>query len=187
MKNFSQLAVAALLALCASTVHAQVGNSCEGEVGSPVQGAHAGAIVAASATPVDGVFWPPNHKLRTVTISAHNSNGDPCDVTIKDVQQDEAVVGTGSGNTTPDAANCSNAGNESSVDLRGEREGGGTGRFYTITYTMKDPSFPAQEKMGTATLLVPHDQGTAHFGAYVNEGPIYGSDGSDNMSISCTP
>jgi hypothetical protein len=186
MKSVSQLAVTLLLGLCAGNVYAQVGNSCTGEVGSPVQGAHAGAIVAASATPVDGLFWPPNHKLRTVTISAHNSNGDQCDVTITDVQQDEAVVGTGSGNTTPDAANCSNKGNESSVDLRGEREGGGTGRFYTITYKMKDPAFPVQDKTGTATLLVPHDQGTAHFGTYVNEGPVFGSDGSDDMSISCS-
>src|SRR5204863_678539 len=96
------------------------------------------------------------------------------------------VAGSGSGNTSPDAANCSNAGNESSVDLRGERDGTGTGRFYTITYTMHDPDFPVQDKMGTATLLVPHDQGTAHFGSYVNEGPLYGSDGTDDMSISCS-
>lgn len=182
MKN--KLALAALLSLCAGHVSAQVGNTCEGAVGAAFQGAHASGIVAASATPVDGLFWPPNHKLRTVTISAQNANDNDCDVTITGVTQDEPVVGGGSGNTTPDAANCKNAGNESSVDLRGERAGTGTGRFYTITYTMHDPDFPVQDKAGTATLLVPHDQGTAHFGTYVNEPVPHQSSGAGPIACS---
>jgi hypothetical protein len=184
MKTVSQLAVAALATLCAGTVHAQtVGNSCTGYVDAPSQGVHA-PVSAASPTQVDGVFWPPNHKLRTVTISAENQNGKPCDVTITDARQDEAVDEPGSGNTSPDAANCSNAGNDSRIDLRGERAGTGTGRFYTIAYKMKDPDFPVQDKMGTATLIVPHDQGVAHVDTYVNEGPAFPSYSGAMLSCS---
>src|SRR5262249_51664073 len=141
----------------------------------------------------DAVLWPPNHKFRTVKISASNSCGDTCDVTIKDVTQDEPVTGLGSGNFSPDAANCSNAGTTSQVDLRGERDGtagdsesgAGDGRYYHVSYTMHDPDFPAQDASGTALILVPHDQGKAHLGTWIDEGPLFGSDGSEDMSITC--
>lgn len=183
MKMQTQCAFAALALLCAGAAQAQTaGNSCEGYVDSPVQGVRAPSA-DVSGTPVDGVFWPPNHKLRTVTISAENQNSHPCDVTIMDARQDEPITGAGSGNFSPDAANCSNAGNDSRIDLRGERSGIGTGRFYTITYTMHDPDFPLQDKEGTATLLVPHDQGVAHLDTYVNEGPAFAS--YDTATLQC--
>lgn len=187
MKSKLQWVLTAALALCAGSAYAQVGsqlNSCEGQVGAAMEGAHASGIIAASATGLDGVFWPPNHKLRTVSIAAENNQGNACNVTINDVRQDEPTTGGGSGDASPDAANCNNAGNVSTVDLRGERAGTGTGRFYTITYTMHDPD-TMTDKMGTATLLVPHDQGTAHFGTYVNEGPTFESSDS-TTTISCT-
>lgn len=183
MKKQTQLALATLALLCAGAAQAQtVGNSCQGYVDSPFEGGHVSST-DVSGTPVNGVFWPPNHKLRTVTISAENQNGHPCDVTITDARQDEPITGAGSGNFSPDAANCSNAGNDSKIDLRGERAGTGTGRFYTVTYTMHDPDFPAQDKNGTATLLVPHDQGVVHMDTYVNEGPIFAS--YDTATLSC--
>jgi hypothetical protein len=181
-KNF--LFAGALLLLAAGTAQAQL-NDCVGSVDAAFQGQRAAGDL--SATPVDGVFWPPNHKLRTVTISAEESadDGEPCDVTITDVRQDEALDGQGDGNTSPDAANCSNAGDESRVDLRGERSGLGTGRYYTITYTMEDPDAPLiPPKEGTATLLVPHDMGVAHFGSYVNEGPLFPS--YSGAALSCS-
>ena len=144
-------------------------NTCTGMVDAVRQGVH---TADASA---DGVFWPPNHKLRTVTIMAENANGDACNVTITDARQDEALDEPGSGNTSPDAANCSNAGNESKIDLRGERSGRLTGRYYTVTYTMDDPAAPMMPKMDQAVLLVPHDQGVAHIGQTVNEGPLFAS------------
>jgi len=186
MKNVSLWFSTAALALCAGSAHAQISqlNSCEAHVGAVTEGAHAAGIVAASATPVDGVFWPPNHKLRTVVISAENDDGDACNVTINDVRQDEALDGEGDGNTSPDSANCSNAGNDSRVDLRGERSGLGTGRYYHITYTMDDPDAPMQPKMGEAKLLVPHDQGVAHLGTYVDEGPLFPSYSGATLSCS---
>ena len=137
--------------------------------------AHKTGTGARGTTNDVGIFWPPNHKLRPVTITAENDDGDACNVTITAVQQDEPVSGPGSGNTSPDAANCDNSGNASSVDLRGERSGMGTGRYYTIAYTMEDPDYPVEDKAATATLLVPHDQGVAHLGTYVNEGPAFAS------------
>ena len=176
MKHTSQALAAVALAVASGSALAQLpnlpvdtSNTCVGSVDAARQGRH------TSTETADGIFWPPNHKLRTVTIYAENDDGDECDVTITAVQQDEAVDGPGSGNTSPDAANCDNSGNQSSVDLRGERSGLGTGRYYTIAYTMKDPDYPVQDKSGTATLLVPHDQGVAHLGTYVNEGPAFAS------------
>ena len=174
MKLTTQVLAALALAAISSTGLAQnlpldTSNTCVGSVDAARQGRHTATETA------DGVFWPPNHKLRTVTIYAENDDGDECDVTITAVQQDEPVDGVGDGSTSPDAANCDNSGNQSKVDLRGERSGLGTGRYYTIAYTMKDPDYPAQDKAATATLLVPHDQGVAHLGTYVNEGPAFDS------------
>lgn len=184
MKTAHSMAVAAL-ALLSGPVLAQAPNlplatenTCTGFVDAVRQGKHTAADPSA-----DGVFWPPNHKLRTVTLSAENDDGDACDVTITAVAQDEPTTGLGSGNHAPDAANCSNAGNDSRVDLRGERAGTGTGRYYTIAYEMKDPDYPGAAKADTAVLLVPHDQGVAHTGTYLNEGPLFQSaDGP----IACT-
>jgi hypothetical protein len=176
MKLTSQALAMVALTLASGTALAQLNlpvnteNTCVGSVDAARQGRH------TSTETADGVFWPPNHKLRTVTIYAENDDGEECDVTIVNVAQDEPTTGMGSGNFAPDAANCSNAGNSSTVDLRGERAGTGTGRYYTIDYTMKDPNEPTgSEKAGQATLLVPHDQGVAHLGTYVNEGPLFQS------------
>jgi hypothetical protein len=175
MKKIAPAFAAVALAVASGTALAQLpnlpadtSNTCVGSVDAVRQGRHTATETA------DGVFWPPNHKLRTVTIYAENDDGDECDVTITAVQQDEPVDGLGDGSTSPDAANCDNSGKASKVDLRGERSGLGTGRYYTITYTMKDPDFP-QDKTAMATLLVPHDQGVAHLGTYVNEGPAFDS------------
>ncbi len=159
---------------------AQLGmNSCTGMVDAVRQGVHTAGADA------DGVFWPPNHKLRPVTISAENAEGDACNVTITDVRQDEAIDEAGSGNTSPDAANCKNTGNESSVDLRGERSGRLTGRYYHVMYTMEDPDAPMMPKMDEAVLLVPHDQGVAHIGTTVDEGPLFAS--YSGLMLQCAP
>jgi hypothetical protein len=178
MKMSSQLAIAALLALCAGVAQAQTcPNSCVGAVDGPRQGVHSQFDGSA-----DAILWPPNHKLRTIEISAQNAEGDPCNVTITDVAQDEPVTGSGSGNTSPDAANCANSGDVSSVDLRGERSGVlKTGRYYNVSYTMDDPDCPIQQAMDVALVLVPHDQGVAHADLWVNEGPLYQS------GATCTP
>jgi len=169
----SHVLAAAALGLLSTSALAQLPIATENTCTAFVDAARQGRHTATEAA--DGVFWPPNHSLRAVSISAENDDGDPCNVTITAVAQDEPTTGLGSGNFAPDAANCSNAGNTSSVDLRGERAGTGTGRYYTITYTMDDPDAPGQSKSASASLLVPHDQGVAHLGTYVDEGPLFQS------------
>jgi hypothetical protein len=173
-----KLALAALLSLCAGAVQAQTcPNSCVGAVSGPHQGVHSQFDGSS-----DAVLWPPNHKMSTISISAVNAENDECNVTITNVAQDEPVTGEGSGSTSPDAANCSNAGNTSVVDLRRERSGVlKTGRFYNVAYTMDDPDCPIQKAMDTALVLVPHDQGLAHQNLWVNEGPV------NQSGATCTP
>jgi hypothetical protein len=178
-KWVSLTALSALIAIgIAGAASAQTcPNSCVGAVDGPHQGVHSQFDGSA-----DAILWPPNHKLHTIEISAQNTQGDTCNVTITNVAQDEPVTGQGSGNTSPDAANCTNAGDVSSVDLRGERSGVlKTGRYYNVSYTMDDPDCPIQQGMDVALVLVPHDQGVAHTGAWVNEGPLYQS------GATCTP
>ncbi len=180
MRNPSipRLALIALLAAgVAGATSAQVQcNTCVRAVDGPHQGVHTQFDSSA-----DAILWPPNHKLRTVEITASNAQGDTCNVTITSVAQDEPVTGAGSGNTTPDAANCSNAGDASYVDLRGERSGLGTGRYYNVSYQMADPDCPMMPATDIALVLVPHDQGVAHLGTWVNEGPLFQS------GATCTP
>jgi hypothetical protein len=185
------LTCGALLSVVAGPSYAQcaqTSNTCMADIDGVREGRH---TADASA---DAVLWPPNHKFRTTRISASNSCGHACDVTIKDVTQDEPITGMGSGNFAPDAANCSNGGNISSIDLRGERAGTagdsesgfGTGRYYKVAYTMHDPDFPLQDASATASILVPHDQGKVHLDTWVDEGPLFGSDGSNDQMVTCS-
>ena len=181
----SQILAAVGLALVSGTALAQLStNSCSSpQIDAPRQGRH-----SHTDTSADGVVWPPNHKFRTMKLSGStNSRGADCDINITGVRQDEPTNGVGSGGPKhcPDAQNINNMStNSASVDLRGERSGTngedetkggmGTGRYYHVAYTLDDPDSP-EDKTGEALLLVPHDQGVAHMGMWVDEGPLFDS------------
>jgi hypothetical protein len=108
-----------------------------------------------SASP--SVLWPPNHKLKTVTVAgATDPDGDAVTVTITGVTQDEPVNGVGDGNTSPDVVTGASA---DQVQLRAERSGRGDGRLYVIAYTATDPGRASCS--GTVTVSVPHDKRSA--------------------------
>lgn len=162
-------AVLVMGVVAAGTAQAQSQCDCTATVTGPKAGRHSGDVSG-----VDVVLWPPNHKLHEVSIEAVDSTGDPCDVEILTVTQDEAIDAPGSGNTTgADAENCSNDGDQSSVDLRAERTGGGNGRFYDIQYTMTDDTGNTCEDQH-AIALVPHDQRKDQSG-WKNDGTTFPS------------
>ena len=125
--------------------------------------------------PSQASLWPPNHKLRTITLSgATDPDGDPVAITITGVTQDEPVNGKADGNTSPDVVTGPIAGQ---VRLRAERSGRGDGRVYTIAYVAKDPS--GASCSGTVTVTVPHDKRgpavTAPVQAVPGPGPANGN------------
>lgn len=80
--------------------------------------------------------------------------------------QDEPVKSPGSGNTAPDGAGIGT----STASVRPEREGGGDGRVYHISFTATSATGGACT--GTVTVGVPKGQG---HGAPVDGGPLYDS------------
>jgi hypothetical protein len=109
-------------------------------------------ISGASASPSS--LWPPNHKLKDVTVNynvADNCPGASICV-ISSVTSNEPVNGTGDGDTAPDWVIVNNH----LVRLRAERAGGGTGRIYTITIRCTDVAGNVSTK--NVTVTVPHNQ-----------------------------
>ncbi|HEV8459564.1 MAG TPA: VWA domain-containing protein [Gaiellaceae bacterium] len=100
-------------------------------------------------------LWPPNHKLRLVTVSgATDPDGDPLTTTVTGVTQDEAINGLGDGDTGPTDATAAAASNQ--VWLRAERSGLGDGRVYGVHVTVTDGQ--GGSCTGTVSVGVPHDQ-----------------------------
>jgi len=123
-------------------------------------------------------MWSPNHKYDTFSVTDFvTSVTDSCNtslgissVVISKVTSDELENSGGDGNTLNDiviAANCK------SVQLRSERDGGGDGRVYTITFRVRD----ASGNVGTATarVTVPKSQGS---GPAIDSGVHYTVNGS---------
>jgi hypothetical protein len=127
--------------------------------------------VCTGAAPSRGSLWPPNHKLRTITLSgASDPDGDPVTISITGVTQDEPLNGKADGNTSPDAV-LGPGGDR--VRLRAERSGRGDGRVYRIAFTASDPS--GASCSGSVTVSVPHDRRGA---PAVDSGSTYDSLGA---------
>jgi len=108
-------------------------------------------------------LWPPNHELVPVSITAAAT--DICDAAtnckVVSVNSNEPVLGSGSGDTSPDWI-INDPGPKVSpaklgVLLRAERMGGGTGRAYTISVSCSDAA--GNTRLGQTTVTVVHDHG----------------------------
>jgi uncharacterized repeat protein (TIGR01451 family) len=124
-----------------------------------------------SALTAGPALWPPNHKLRTITVSgATDVDKNVLTTTITGVTQDEPLVGLGSGVFSPDAVAV--AGHPNQVRLRAERDGTGDGRVYRIATTVTDGH--GGTCSGVVVVGVPHDQSGP---AAVDSGLVFDSFG----------
>jgi len=116
------------------------------------------------------MLWPPNGQFVNVSVvGVTDPDGDSVAITITDITQDEPLNGEGEGNTCPDASGVGTA----TASLRAEREGGGDGRVYHISFAADDGR--GGRCTGTVTVCVPLDQGQG--GVCVDQGPLADSTG----------
>ncbi|HEU4402416.1 MAG TPA: thrombospondin type 3 repeat-containing protein, partial [Candidatus Polarisedimenticolia bacterium] len=117
-------------------------------------------ILVLSATPA--VLWPPNHRLVPVQVGWQVT--ETCDpaasvslVSVISSEPDD-MEGNGDGQTTGDIAEAVAGSADTTVMLRAERSGEGSGRTYTLTYAARDASGNVGSAL--ATVRVPHDLGS---------------------------
>ena len=104
------------------------------------------------------VLWPPNHKFWTVQADitvTDNCDGDPA-VTLVSISSNESDNANGDGNTNGDIQDADIGTDDREFRLRAERQGGGDGRIYTVTYAAEDGCGNRTET--SAEVRVPHDQ-----------------------------
>lgn len=121
------------------------------------------------------VLWPPNHKLVTVSLADCATLEDECpiegpevgveaaslDAVITGITADEAIeVGRGGDGSTKDFD--MRVVDDTTVEVRSERQGGGDGRVYRVHYET------SEGLAGSCEIHVPHDQGP--FGGAVDSG-----------------
>ncbi|MBZ5640837.1 MAG: hypothetical protein LAO51_19030 [Acidobacteriia bacterium] len=115
-------------------------------------------------------LWPPDHRFDAVRIKEVTVlGGGEVRITIIGIWQDEPLLSVGSGNTCPDGAGV---GTEV-ASLRAEREGGGDGRVYYVSFLAADGT--GATCTGTVTVCVPLDQGAGRNCG--NQGPLVDSTG----------
>jgi hypothetical protein len=109
-------------------------------------------ISSVNANP--SILWSPNHKMVPVTVAV--SVTDICDAApscqIVSVSSNEPENGLGDGDTAPDWNITGNL----RLNLRAERSGTGSGRFYTVTVRCTDASGNSATK--NVNVTVPHNK-----------------------------
>jgi hypothetical protein len=114
--------------------------------------------VIESLAAAPDLLWPPNRKMRPVTIEAVAS--DNCSdhlpqCRIEAVASDKPETGKGDSNTAPDKVITGDL----TVDLRAERAANGDGRVYTLDVACTDAS--GNSSSDSTIVTVPHDRRAA--------------------------
>jgi hypothetical protein len=103
-----------------------------------------------------GALWPPNHRLVDMEVSALATDAcGPTSVVLASVTSDEPddAIGIGDGNTTGDVEGAAPGTEDFVFRVRAERDGGGDGRHYDVTYAAEDGSGNTTRTM--MSVLVP--------------------------------
>jgi hypothetical protein len=106
-------------------------------------------------------LWAPNHQMvpccATIQV-ADNCGADP-HVVLVSVVSSEGTNAKGSGDTAGDIAGADIGTDDRCFELRSERSGGGSGRYYTIVYSATDAA--SNVAYDTVQVRVPHDRSLA--------------------------
>jgi hypothetical protein len=122
----------------------------------------------SGAAPSVDVLWPVNHKMKDIEITGVvDPDGDPVDIMIVGITQDEEVNGRGDGETWSDGSGIGT----STAQVRAERTGLGNGRVYKISFSASDDR--GAECTGWVNVCVPHDMGDG----CIDDGQMYDSTG----------
>jgi hypothetical protein len=119
------------------------------------------APVITSLTNSFSSIWPPNHRMVALNLSVSATDGcagGPINTAgacrITNITSNEAINANGDGDTDPDWI----IGTGLNASLRAERQGGGSGRIYTVTVVCEDAQGNDSAPM-TTTVAVPHSNG----------------------------
>lgn len=133
-----------------------------------------GAVLSANEC------WPPSHQFSPVEVlGVTDPDGDPVNIVITGIRQDEPVRGKGNGPVTcPDGllVDRNEDGIADAAALRCERNAAGNGRVYHVSFTANDGR--GGECNGTLTFCVPRNQNS---NGCIDDGPLYDS------TASCDP
>jgi hypothetical protein len=100
----------------------------------------------SAAAPSVASIWPPNNKMVDITINGvTDPDGDTVSIEITDITNNE----TGSADAAGIGTNT--------AQVRASRNGKGSGRTYTISFTASDDQ--GGSTSGSVQVVVPHDQG----------------------------
>jgi hypothetical protein len=113
-----------------------------------------------SVSLVPELLWPPSHDMRDVTavVEVTDACSKPIAVllSVSSSEPDDAP-GSGDGQTTGDIQGADIGTADYLFMLRSERDGAGTGRIYTASYSVTDEA--GNSSSASDTVAVPHSQG----------------------------
>lgn len=113
------------------------------------------------------VLWPPNHKMKTITVlGVTDGDDDSVTITITSIKQDEPTSGLGDGDQSPDGSGIGT----STANIRVERSGTSDGRVYHISFSASDGN--GGSCTGQVFVSVPINQNVS---GSIDQGAIYDS------------